>query len=90
MIKTIIYIIIGVVILSYLGVDIKRAVESPTTKENFSYITQAGIYVWDHVLEKPVTYIWNEVVVDLVWDSLIEKLKNNPPTMSTSTEQVSQ
>lgn len=86
MIKTIIYIIIGVVILSYLGVDIKRAVESPTTKENFSYVTQAGIYVWDHVLEKPATYIWNEVVVDLIWDNLIEKLKNNPPKIDTTTQ----
>ncbi len=89
MIKTIIYIIIGIVILSYLGIDIKRAVESPTTRENFSYVTQAALYVWDHVLEKPVTYIWNEIVVDIVWDKAIEKLKNNPPTMSTSTEQVS-
>ncbi len=80
MIKTIIYIIIGVVILSYLGVDIKRAVESPTTKENFSYVTQAAIYVWDHVLEKPVTYIWNEVVMKLIWNSLLEHLKSNPPS----------
>ncbi len=84
MIKTIIYIIIVIVILGYLGVDIKRAVESPTTKENFSYVTQAAIYVWDHVLEKPVTYVWNEVLVNLVWDSLIEKLKNNPPVINYS------
>jgi len=85
MIKTIIYIVIGVVILSYLGVDIKRAVESPTTRENFSYVTQAALWVWDKVLEKPLTYLWNEVVVDLIWDSLIEKLKNNPPKIDTTT-----
>lgn len=81
MIKTIIYIIIGVVILSYLGVDIKRAVESPTTKENFSYVTQAAIYVWDHVLEKPVTYVWNEVVMKLIWNNILEHLKSNPASL---------
>lgn len=89
MIKTIIYIIIFIVILGYLGVDIQRAVESPTTRENFSYVTQAALYVWDHVLERPLTYLWNEVIVDLVWNSLIEKLKNNPPTISTGSAQVS-
>lgn len=81
MIKTIIYIIIGILILSYLGIDIKRAVESPTTRENFSYVTQAALYVWDHVLEKPVTYIWNEVVLKLIWNNILEHLKSNPASL---------
>lgn len=84
MIKIILYVIIGVAILSYFGVDIKRAVESPTTRENFSYVTQASLYVWDHVLEKPVTYIWNEVIMKLIWNSLLEHLKSSPPKLDAT------
>ncbi len=49
-IKWIVLIVIAVVILSILGIDIKQAIESPTAQHNFSYLTQACLWVWDHVI----------------------------------------
>lgn len=82
MIKTIIYIIIGILILSYFGIDIKRAVESPKTRENFSYVTQAVLYVWDHFLEKPVTFIWKEIIIKLIWNNILEGLKGKSTVLN--------
>lgn len=47
MIKAIIYVIIGIIILSYFGIDLKRAVENPTTRENFTYVSQMILKGWD-------------------------------------------
>jgi hypothetical protein len=50
LIKIIVIIVIAVLILSFLGIDIKQAIESPTTKHNFSYITQAILWVWNSII----------------------------------------
>lgn len=68
MIKLIIYVIIGVFIISVLGVDLKRAVESPQTRENFSYVSKGILFVWEKVLEVPFTYVW-EQVTDKIHDA---------------------
>lgn len=60
MIKLIFYVVVGVFIISALGIDLKRAVESPQTRENFSYVSKGVLFVWEKILEKPFTYVWNK------------------------------
>lgn len=59
MIKLIFYVVIGVFIISALGIDLKRAVESPQTRQNFSYVSRGVLFVWEKILEKPFTYVWD-------------------------------
>lgn len=53
--------VVVIIVLSYYNFDLRSAVESPQTRENFSYI----FYVWD-------TYIWETaksvgyVLIDLL------------------------
>lgn len=65
MIKLIFYVIVGVFIISALGIDLKRAVESPETRNNFSYVSKGVLFVWEKVLETPFTYIWNKATNEI-------------------------
>lgn len=83
MIKWIILVLIGLIILGYLGIDVRQAVESPTSQSNIEYVKSVVVYVWDKYLEKPAKYLWNEIFIKLIWTTAIEnlqKIKNNEPT----------
>lgn len=58
-IKTIILVVVALIIISFLGIDIKQVIDSPTTQHNFSYVTQGILYIWDHFLKVPVLFLWN-------------------------------
>jgi hypothetical protein len=83
MIKWIIIVVIGLVILGYLGIDVKQAVQSPTSQSNMGYVKDVVVYVWTKYLEKPAVYIWNEIFIKLIWSTAVDnltKIKNNQPT----------
>lgn len=65
-IKWIVLVILGVVILSLLGIDIKEAIESPTTQHNFSYLTQAILWVWNTFLKDMIFFIWERAILPLI------------------------
>jgi hypothetical protein len=82
-IRWIILIIIAVIVLGYYGFDIKKAIEAPTTQNNLTYVQQVASNIWHGYLERPVTYLWNEIFLKLIWAAAIDNLnrvKNNQPT----------
>jgi hypothetical protein len=82
-IKTIIILVIALLILSYFGFNLRSAVEAPTTQSNFSYATNFVVNVWHSYLERPATYLWNEIFLKLIWGPAIDnltKIKNGQPT----------
>lgn len=46
-IKWILLLVVAVVILSYYGFDIQKAIESPTTQSNFNYLQKIAWNVWN-------------------------------------------
>jgi len=82
-IKFIIIIIIAIIILSYFGFDLRAIVEAPTTQGNIGYVWGGVVYVWQNWLQRPASYLWNDVFIDLLWDSFIdnlERIKKGEPT----------
>ena len=75
-IKTIIVIVIALLIISYFGLNLRDLADAPTTQDNFHYVLQLVSDLWTNYLEKPVTYLWKEVFIDLIWNPAIEALKN--------------
>lgn len=74
---------IVVLILSYYNVSIKDVVESPKAQENINYVGGGAKSVWDKYLKDPAIYIWDKVIVDLLWDSFIlnmERVKDGKAT----------
>ena len=73
--KLIILIIIAILVLSFFGFNLKSIVESPTSKENFSYAWGWVTFVWDHYLSRPLTYLWNDVFIDLFWKTFVNSFE---------------
>lgn len=70
-IKYIILIVIAILILSYFGFDIKQTVESDQSRSNLSYVWGLVTYVWDHFLAGPVLWIWNTIVIGILWENIL-------------------
>jgi len=70
-------------VLSYLGVDIKAVVQNPTTQNNINYVKGSGETVWDSFLKRPVSYLWNDVFIQIFWQSFInnmQRIRDGKPT----------
>jgi len=87
LVKLIIVVVVGIVILSYFGFNIREIVEDPTTQNNITYVWGLTISVWENYLKAPVMYVWQNVFVDLIWDlflSGIENIGNNSEALPTA------
>ncbi len=71
LIRALILIVIGIVVISVLGFDIRAAIEDPQTQANFSYITKIVRELWETYFAQ----IWKEIsevvrpILDLVWNN---------------------
>lgn len=70
-IKYVILIVIGILILSYFGFDIKKTVESEQSQSNLSYVWGLAVYVWDHFLAGPVIWVWSKIIVGFLWNTVL-------------------
>ncbi len=96
-IKLLVLFVILIVIISYFGIDLRAIVESPETQGNLGYVWGLAVTVWDNYLARPVLYFWNNIFVDLLWESFVnnmERIKNgephdfilNAPSVGTTTQ----
>ena len=74
-VKLIIIIVIALIVLGYFGFDIKKAIESPVARTNIEYAKDATVYVWNKYLKGPVTYLWKEIFLELIWEPAIRHLE---------------
>jgi hypothetical protein len=74
MIKWIIIALLGLIVLGYLGFDVRKAVEAPVTQTNIEYVKNAVIYVWGKYLARPASYLWNEIFIKLIWTKAVDVL----------------
>ena len=70
--RFIILVIIGIVILSYFGFNLQNIFESDTSKSNFGYVWHFVSYVWNTFLVTPATFIWDKIIVGIMWESLFK------------------
>lgn len=76
LVKTIIVIIVALLILSYFGFNLRSLINSPTTQDNFSYVKNFTVKVWNNYLKRPATYLWNDIFIKLIWKPAIHALEN--------------
>jgi len=83
LIKLIVLIILGIAILSYLGFDLRGFISSEIVQNNFGFIFSFLGNIWHNYLAKPADYLWNDIFLDLIWNSFIEnlgRLKSGEPS----------
>ena len=73
--RLVVIIIIAIAILSYFRVDIRSLVESQSFRDNFGFVWDWLLSIYNNFLARPVSYIWNEIIVKLLWNSFIENLE---------------
>ena len=74
LVKMIIVIVIILIVLGYFGFNIREIINSPTVSDNLSYTQQLMLSVWNNFLKIPLTYIWNEIFIKLIWHPMLETL----------------
>ena len=82
LIKFILLVIILIIVLSYFNIDIRGIIEAPQTKENFGYLWGWSVFIWSEYLSNPILYFWNNIFIDLLWESFIsnlERIKGGEP-----------
>ncbi len=70
-IKLIILLVIVLIVLGYLGFNVENILNSPTVSGNLHYVWNLGVTFWNRFLVLPATWIWNKIVVGLVWNNLV-------------------
>ena len=78
-VKTIILIVIALIILGFFGFNLEEIVKRENVHNNLIYVWGLVKIVWQKFLLKPAVWVWNVIVVDLLWNNLTElvtKLKN--------------
>lgn len=82
LINVILIIVFLVLLLSYFNVDIKGFVEDPVTQQNITYVWGGVLIIWNEYLSSPVLYFWNNIFINLLWDSFVtnmERIKAGQP-----------
>jgi hypothetical protein len=75
--------IIVILVLGYFNINIKSAVNSPTSQDNINYVEGGTENLWSQYLEKPASYLWNDVWVNIFWKGFInnmERIRDGQPT----------
>jgi len=75
LIKWILIFVIFIIIISYLGLDLRAIVESPETQGNIGYVWSLTTTAWNNYLKSPVLYFWNNIFIDLLWESFVSNLE---------------
>ena len=82
LIQAVVVIVVALLILSYFGINLRNVADSPTTQENFSFVWNKAVHIWESYLKKPAIWIWNEIVLRII-DGVMEKRNSLQNATST-------
>ncbi len=70
--KIILIIVLALVVLGYFGFNLENIINSPTVHSNLQYVWDLAVTMWNKFLVVPATFIWDKIVIGIVWDSLLK------------------
>jgi hypothetical protein len=85
LIKFILIVIVIIIVLGYFGFNLREIMDTPTVKDNLSYVWQAIVNVWNNWLKEPAGWFWTNVWVPYIWEPFVQvmdviKNVNQTPT----------
>ena len=69
LIKVIFLIVFALIVLGFFGYNLESIVNSPDVKGNLAYVWELLVKLWS-ILLAPLTWVWDNVVIKLVWNNL--------------------
>lgn len=77
-VQLIIVIVVVLVVLGFFGLDLRSIVNSPAVSDNLHYAWGLAVFVWNHFLAGPATWVWYNIIVNLLWIPFEHFLRTNP------------
>lgn len=74
--RTIILIVILIIIIGFLGFDLKSIIESPIVQKNLQYAWSGVVTFWENILREPTLYIWNNLFKNLLKEGFTSGIGN--------------
>jgi len=82
-IKLIVLIVLVLIILGYYGFNVETIMNSPLVKGNLEYAWNLAVNVWNNYLSVPFTFIWDKIIVGIVWNNLVAIVSKVQPAAQT-------
>lgn len=79
LVKAILLIVVALVVLGFFGYNLRDIVDSPTVSENLRYAWGLVVKLWNVVLVRPALWLWDNVVIDLLWNNAQKIFKIGAP-----------
>ena len=80
-VKTVIIIVIALIVLGYFGYNLEDIVKSPTVQKNLRYVWDFVVSIWNNYLIGPVKFIWDKIIVGVIWESIQRLIANSHGTI---------
>ena len=62
-IKMVIFGVIILLVLAYFGFNLRGMVASETFQDNWKYISEIAMGIWNNYLSGPFGYLWSKLIV---------------------------
>jgi hypothetical protein len=70
LIKAILLIVIALIVLGFFGYNLRDIIASPAVQDNLAYAWGLVVKLWDMVLATPARWIWDNIIINLIWNNL--------------------
>jgi hypothetical protein len=64
--KTVIIFIVLLIIFAYLGLNIRSIIASETFQDNWAYIKDLALNIWNNYLSGAIRFIWDNVLTPII------------------------
>jgi hypothetical protein len=72
-------IIVALIVLGFFGYNLRDIIASPTVSDNLEYAWGIVVKVWDNFLARPAIWVWDNLIVDLLWNNMQKIFHNDLP-----------
>lgn len=76
LIKMLVLIFAGLLLLAYLGLNLRSIVGSDTFVENWKFVKESVGLIWNNYLKVPFIFIWSKVFIPFVWEPIVDNISN--------------
>ncbi len=76
LVKQVILVTAGLILLAYLGLNLREIVESKTFTDNWHFIVDTMTNLWSNYLKVPVIYVYSKILLPYVWVPIFTYIKS--------------
>jgi O-antigen/teichoic acid export membrane protein len=66
LIRTIVLVIVALLIISYLGLNLRDIIDSQTFQDNWAYVKEIITSIWNNYLSGIFNFIWNNILAPIM------------------------